>query len=63
MTDVSRRDKGRFDHITHEQIADPLRILTVSLISLLRLGVLGVSKYDIACLFKDIEHRDPVLTG
>jgi hypothetical protein len=63
MTNIGRRDEGRFDHVTHEQIADPLCVLTVGLISLLRLGVLGVSKYDIACLFKDIEYRDPVLAG
>lgn len=60
MTNFGGRDKGRLDHVTHEQIADPLCVLTVGLISLLRFGVLGVSKYDIACFLKDIEYRDPV---
>ena len=63
MTDFGGWDKGRLDHVTHEQITDPFGILTVGLISLLRFGVLGVSKNDIACFLKDIEHRDPVFTG
>ena len=63
MTDFSGWDKRRPDHVAHEQITDPFRILTVGLISLLRFGVLGVSKYDIACFLKDIENRDPVLAG
>ena len=36
---VGRRDKGRPDHFAHEKIADPFRIFTVRLVSLLRIGV------------------------
>ena len=63
MTDLSGWDKGRFDHIAHKQIEDPFSVLTVGLISLLWFCVLGMSEYDIACFFRNIEHRDPVLTG
>ena len=63
MTNLGGWDKGRLDHVTHEQIAYPLRILTVSLIPFLWFGVLGVSKYDIAYLFENVEYRDPVLAG
>jgi hypothetical protein len=63
MTNLGGWDKGRLDHVTHEQIAYPLRVLTVGLIPFLWFGVLRVSKYHVACLFKDIEYRDPVLTG
>jgi len=63
MTYFSRWDKRGLDHFTHEQITDPFRVLTVGLISLLWFGVLGVSKYDIACLFENVEYRDPVLAS
>jgi hypothetical protein len=63
MTNLGGWDKGRLDHVAHEQIAYPLRVLTVGLVSLLWFGVLRVSKYHVACLFKDIEYRDPVLAG
>ena len=44
MTDVSRWDKGRFDHIAHIEVADPLGILAVSLVPFLRFCVLWVRK-------------------
>ena len=62
ISDVSRWYKGRSDHITHKEVAYPFGILSISLVSLLRFCVLGMSKYDIACLFENIEYRDPVFT-
>ena len=64
MADVSRRNKGRFDHVTHEEVTDPFGILTVCLVSFLRFGVFGMGKGDKEpCFFQDIENRDPILTG
>ena len=48
MANSWRRDKGRLDHVAHEQVANPLCILPVSFVALLRFGVLGVSKDNIA---------------
>ena len=42
MANGWRRDKGRLDHVAHEQVADPLCVLPVSFVALLRLCVLGV---------------------
>ncbi len=58
-----RRDKGRLDHVAYEQVANPLGILPVSLVALLRLCVLGVSEGDEAGFFEDAEDRNPELTG
>ena len=44
MANSWRRDKGRLDHVAHEQVANPLCILPVSFVALLRFGVLGVCK-------------------
>ena len=64
INDVSRRNKGRFDHVTHEEVTDPFGILTVCLVSFLRFGVFGMGKGDKEpCFFQDIENRDPILTG
>lgn len=40
MANSWRRDKGRLDHVAHEQVANPLCILPVSFVALLRFGVL-----------------------
>lgn len=40
LADVGGRDKAGPDHVAREQVANPLGILTVGLVSLLRLGVL-----------------------
>ena len=37
-------DKGRLDHVAHEQVTNPLGILTVSLVGFLGFGVFGVSQ-------------------
>ena len=61
--DIWRRDKGRLDHATHEQVTDPTDILTVGFVSFLWFGVLGMSKGHLTGSLKCIEHRDPVLAG
>ena len=61
MAYVSRRDKGRLRHSTHEQVTDPPGVFSVSLVPFLWLCVFRVGKFDIACLFEDVEDRDPVL--
>lgn len=48
-------DKGRLDHVAHEQVADPLGVLPVSLVALLRLGVLGMCQCYQTGLFEDVE--------
>ena len=63
MTDIWGRDKAGLDHVAHEQVANPLGVFPVSLVSLLRLGVLGMGKGYPAALFKDIEYWDPILSG
>ena len=60
LADVGRRDKAGLDHAAHIQVANPLGILTVGFVALLRLCVLGVGQCDPAALFKDIEYRNPV---
>ncbi len=60
MTDWSRRNKAGLDHVAHEQVAYPGRVLAVCLISLLRFGVFGMGKDNTASLFKDVENRYPV---
>lgn len=63
LADTGRWDKAGTDHTAHEQITDPAGILTVSLVALLRFGVLGVGENDMAGLFEDVEDGNPVLTG
>ena len=64
MTDVSRWNKGRLDHVAHEEVTDPFGILTVCLVPLLRFGVFGMGKGDKKPdLFQDIEDRNPVFAG
>ena len=64
MADVSRWNKGRFNHVTHEEVTDPFGILTVCLVPLLRFGVFRMGKGNKEPgLFQDIENGDPVLTG
>ena len=42
MANSWRRDKGRLDHVAHEQVANPLCVFPVSFVALLRPCVLGV---------------------
>ena len=64
VTDISRRDKGRPDHVTHEQVADPFGILAVGLVSLLWFRIFGMCKDDRkAGFFQDIKNRYPVFAG
>ena len=63
MTDIRGRNKARLDHVAHEQVADPLGILTIRLVALLGFRVLGVSQCNEAGLFEDVEDRDPILAG
>ena len=63
LTDIRGRDIARLDHVAHEQVTDPFRVLAVRLIALLRPGVLGMGEYDEDMLFEDIEHGNPVFSG
>ena len=64
LTDISGRDKGRLNHAAHIQVADPFGILTVGLVSLLRLGVFGMGEGNPEVMFlQDVENGDPVLSG
>jgi hypothetical protein len=64
VTNISRWNKGRFDHIAHKEVTDPFGIFTVSFISFLWFGVFGVCDNDRnVCLLQDIKYRDPILTG
>ena len=53
MANSWRRDKERLDHVAHEQVANPLCILPVSFVALLRFGVLGVCKCYKTGFFED----------
>ena len=61
MPDVRRRDEAGLNHVAHEKVANPFRILPVGLVALLWLGVLGMSQCDLVVLFEDIEHGNPIL--
>ena len=63
MTDIRRRNKAGLNHVAHEKVANSLSIFAVSLISLLRLGVLGMGKRYPATAFQDVEYRNPILSG
>ena len=63
MADSWRRDKGRIDHVAHEQVADPFCVLPVSLVALLRFGVLGMCQCHQTGLFEDVKDRNPELAG
>jgi len=63
MADTFGWDEAGPDHIAHEQIANPFGILTVRLVPLTGLRIFGMGQCHIAGLFKDIEDRDPILTG
>ena len=63
LADFRRRDKTRFYHVAHEQVADPFCILAVGLIALLWLSIFGMGQGDKTGLFKDIKNRDPVLAS
>ena len=64
VANVSRWNKRRFDHVAHEQITDPLGVLTVSLISFLWFCILWMSKNNRNIrFFKDIKYRNPILAG
>ena len=58
-----RRDKGRFDHAAHEQVANPTGILAVSLVAFLGFGVLGMRKRHLAGFLKHIKYRNPILAS
>ena len=63
LADDRRRDKAGLDHAAHEQVANPTSVLAVCLVALHGLGVLGVSERNLAGLFKDNEHGNPVFPG
>lgn len=63
MANGWRRDKGRLDHVAHEQVADSLCVLPVSFVALLRLCVLGVCQCNQIVFFEDVEDGNPVLAG
>ncbi len=62
VPDSRRRNEARPNHIAHEEVADPFRILPVGLVALLRFGVLGMGKRDRVVLFEDIEHGNPIFS-
>ena len=51
------------DHIAHIQVTNPLGILTVGFITLLRFRVFWMGQSYPADFLKDIKHRYPKLTG
>ena len=63
MADGWRLDEGRFDHVAHEQVTNPLCVLPVSLVALLRLCVLGACQYNRTEFLEDVEDKNPVLAG
>jgi len=56
-------DKAGFYHVAHEEVADPLCVLTVSLITLLRFRVFWMGKCDKTGLFEDVKDWDPILAS
>ena len=64
LPDISRRDKRRFDHAAHIQIADPFGVLAVGLVSFLRFSVFRVGESNAEVMFlQDVENGDPVFAG
>lgn len=63
MANGWRQDEGRLDYVTHEQVADPLCVLAVSFVALLRLCVLGMCQCNQTGFFEDVEDGNPVLVG
>lgn len=63
MADSWWRNEARLDHVAHEQVANPLGVLAVGLVPLLRLGVLRMGERDSVVGFEDVEHWNPILTG
>lgn len=64
LTDISRRNKGRSDHAAHIQVAEPLSVFAVSLITFQWLDVFRVGERDIKTMFfQNVENRDSVFTG
>ena len=60
LADVRRWDKAGLDHAAHIQVANPLGVLAVGFVALLRFRVFRVRQGDPTGLFKDIEYRNPV---
>ncbi len=53
-------DKAGLDHTAHEQVANPAGVLAIRLVAFHGLGVLGMGERNLAGLFKDVEHGNPV---
>ena len=62
LTNDRRRDKAGLDHTAHEQVANPTSVLAIRLVALHGLGVLGMGERNLAGLFEDVEHGNPILT-
>ena len=60
LVDVGRWYKAGLDHAAHIQVANPLGVLAVGFVALLRFRVFRVRQGDPTGLFKDIEYRNPV---
>ena len=58
-----RWDKAGLYHVAHEEVADPLCILAVSLIALLWLRIFWMGKRDETGFFEDVEDRNPILAS
>jgi len=63
MTYLRRKDKARIDHIAHEQVTNPFSILMIGFIDFLRFSEFRISRSHRARFFKDVENRNPILTG
>ena len=64
LSDISGRNKRRFDYAAHIQIADLFGVFAVGFVSFLWFGVFGMGKsISKVMFFQDIENRDPVLAG
>lgn len=63
LADDRRWNKAGLDHAAHEKVTNPTSVLAVCLVALHGLGILGVSERNLAGLFEDVEHGNPVFPG
>ena len=62
-TDIQFWDEATFHKANAEQIADPLGIFRIILVSFYSLYPFGIGNdYTNTAFFQDVEHRDPILS-
>ena len=63
-TDIQVWDEAAFHKANAKQIADPLGVFRIILVSLYSLYPFGVGNHDLnTAFFKDVEYGNPVLSG